>query len=97
MHKPERISVALLTAAASAALSLGAITAHAASLKDLGKSLAYPLKKGAHNAGKTVREGAGHASKGINHAGQAAQYPVRKTGENASKTTHQTVKDAKKK
>lgn len=71
--------------------------ANAGSLKDLGKAITYPVKKGAHNAGKTASEGAVHASKGINHAGQAVQYPVQKAGVNASKTSHNTVKDVTKK
>ena len=69
----------------------------AGSLKDIGKAAAYPVKKGAHNVGKSIKTGAGKASKSLNHAGQAVQYPVRKPGENASKTGHQTVKDVKKK
>ena len=71
--------------------TLAAPAVLAGSLQDLGKSITYPVKKGAQNAGKTVTEGAGHASKGINHTGQAAAYPLRKTGENTSKTTHKTV------
>lgn len=88
-----------LVAAALLAASLASSTfpAHAGSLKDIGKAAAYPVKKGAYNAGKSIKTGAGKASKGLNHAGQAVQYPVRKTGENASKTGHQTVKDVKKK
>ena len=78
-------------------LALAPLPTHAGSLKDLGNATAYPFKKGAHNAGKSVKTGAGQASKGLNHAGQAVQYPVRKTGENASKTAHKSVKDLKKK
>jgi hypothetical protein len=63
----------------------------AGKLKDIGNAAAYPFKKGVHNAGTTAVEGAGHASKGVNHMGQAAAYPVRKTGENTSKTAHKAV------
>lgn len=88
MTYPARRSTLLLTAV----FGLTASCALAGSLKDLGKSASYPFKKGAHNAGKTIREGAGHASKGINHTGQAVQYPVRKTGMNTSKSAHQVTK-----
>lgn len=88
MTHPTRLTTLVLTAA----FGLTTSCALAGSLKDLGRSASYPFKKGAHNAGKTVREGAGHASKGINHTGQAAQYPVRKTGVNASKTAHRVAK-----
>lgn len=74
-----------------------ALPAYSASLKDLGKTLAYPVKKSALNARNTAIEGASHASKSFNHTGQAAQYPFRKSGENTSRTAHQTVKDVKKK
>ena len=73
------------------ALLLPAIPGQAGSLKDLGRSITYPVRKGVHNAGKSVRAGAGHASKGLNHSAQALQYPVRKTGENTSKTAHKAV------
>ena len=89
MHKPYQTSAVLLALAAGLAFS--APYALAGSLKDLGKSLTYPVKKGAHNAGKTVREGAGHASKGVNHTGQAVQYPVQKAGVNTSKTAHKVT------
>ena len=88
MTRPNRLNTFLITAA----FGLTASSALAGSLKNLGKSASYPFKKGVHNAGKTLREGAGLASKGVNHAGQAAQYPVRKTGVNTSKTTHQVTK-----
>lgn len=94
MTYPKPLTTLLLTVAA---IGLPVVAAQAASLKDIGKAAAYPLKKGAHNTVKTVRTGAGQGSKTLNHAGQAVQYPVRKTGENASKTTHQTVTDVKKK
>ncbi len=88
MTHPTRLHTLLLTAA----FGLTASYTLAGSLKDLGKSASYPFKKGAHNAGKTLRAGAGHASKGINHTGQAVTYPVRKTGENTSKTAHKVKK-----
>ena len=75
----------------AAAFVLVGSTAQAGKLKDIGNAASYPFKKSAHNAGKTAQEGAGHASKGINHAGQAMAYPVRKTGENTSKTAHKAV------
>ena len=77
--------------AVTAGFAFSAPCAFAGSLKDLGNSVTYPIKKGAHNAGKTVREGAGHASKGVNHSGQAVQYPVQKAGVNVSKTTHKVT------
>ena len=80
--------VALLLLAAFAFTSSAA---QAGKLKDIGNAAAYPFKKGAHNAGKTAVEGAGHATKGVNHAGQAVAYPVRKSGENTSKTAHKAV------
>lgn len=85
--------ILMLTAAFGLTLS----AAHAGGLKDIGNAASYPFKKSAHNAGKTIRTGAGQASKGVNHAGQAVQYPVQKTGVNASKTTHKSVQDVKKK
>ena len=75
----------------TAALTLTFGIAHAGGLKNLGNAIAYPINKGAHNTGKSVRTEAGSASRGINHGGQAVQYPVRKTGENTSKTTHKIV------
>lgn len=92
MTHPIRRNALLLTIA----LGLVVPAAHAGGLKDLGNTAAYPFKKGAHNADKTVHTGAGQASKGLNHAGQAVQYPVQKTGVNASKTSHKSVKDVKK-
>ncbi len=89
MHKPYRTAAVLLVAVGVFALFVPC--AFAGGLKDLGKSLTYPVKKGAHNAGKTVREGAGHASKGVNHTGQAVQYPVQKAGANTSKTAHKVT------
>jgi len=85
-----------VVAVLAAGLALVSLPTHAGDLKDIGKATAYPFKKGAHNAGKTIKTGAGRASKGLNHAGQAMQYPVCKTGENASKTSHKTVKGVKK-
>ena len=92
MTYPTRLNAALLTVT----LGLTVSAVQAGSLKDIGNAAAYPFKKGAHNASKTARTGAGQASKGLNHAGQVVQYPVRKTGENASKTTHKSVQDVKK-
>ncbi|MDQ2799476.1 MAG: hypothetical protein M3Y13_07530 [Armatimonadota bacterium] len=88
MTYPTRLTTLLLTAA----FGLTASCALAGSLKDLGKSASYPFKKGAHNAGKTLRTEAGHASKGINHTGQAVTYPIRKAGVNTSKTAHKVKK-----
>ncbi len=93
MTHQTRPSALLLTAALGLTLS----AAHAGGLKDVGNAAAYPFKKGAHNAGKTIHTSAGQASKGLNHAGQAVQYPVQKTGVNASKTAHKSAQDVKKK
>ena len=62
-----------------------------ADLKSLGNAITYPVKKTAHNTGKTLTEAGSHSSKAVNHAGQAVQYPVRKTGVNTSKTAHKAV------
>ena len=46
----------------------------------LGKSIAYPIKKGA-----------GNGSKDVNHGTKSVEYPVRKSAVNTSKTTHKVL------
>ena len=82
----------VISFAAAAAIFVMAVPHRSyADMKSLGNAIAYPIKKSAHNTGKTATEAGSHSSKAINHAGQAVQYPVRKTGVNTSKTAHKAV------